>query len=426
MYKLRAPICIWLFILCSLQAVGQGDKWTGTWHMDYTPTGSSKTISMEWQISEPTNKMLYPSLLKIDYGSFSGSYEVLLCKKNDHELGIGRNKYPISEAPFKIGAWMLYLNGTLDFKPNGLSVERMWINSFELYMQGFYHDDEIYAMMKDYLRELLSKKPILLKKKDNIPWQSPDTRRMAHPEGDSVYFGVYDKITVYDSIIPVFIRDEDVDDKDTVTFVHNGKTLLNKEYVSPGGSLFQVKLDTGMNILGFFADNYGRLPPNTGSFRIKTDSLAAVYDFRDKSNYYSTFLVAQVYRKVKPQPPAPPTPPVDKRVIERRNNLLDQITVGTGDVELELWDDAAEDGDSISIRLNEKYIVSGFPVLKRRQKLSVTLQPGENRMILLADNLGSIPPNTAVMKITAGKIRKYVRIKTDLKQNNLLMINYTP
>ncbi len=423
MYKFRAPICIWLFILCSLQAVGQGDKWTGTWHMDYTPTGSSKTISMELQIGEPANKMLYPALLKMSYGSFSGAYEVLLCKKNDHELGIGRNKYPISETPFKIGAWMLYLNGTLDFKPNGISVERMWINSFELYMQGFYHDDEIYATMKDYLRELLSKKPILLKKKDNISWKSPDTYRMIHPEGDSIYFGVYDKVTVYDSIIPVFIRDEDVDDKDTVTFVHNGKTVLNQQYVSPGGSLFQVKLDTGMNILGFFADNFGRLPPNTGSFRIKTDSVAAIYDFHDKSNYYATFLIAQVYRQAKPQQPVPI---VDNRVTERRNNLLDQVTVNTGEVELELWDDAAEDGDSISIRLNDKFIVSGFPVLKRRQKLSVTLQPGENRMILLADNLGSIPPNTAVMKITAGKTRKYVRIKTDLKQNNLLVINYTP
>lgn len=425
MYKFRAPICIWLFILCSLQAVGQGDKWTGTWHMDYTPTGHSK-ITMELQISEPTNKMLYPALLKIDYGTFSGSYEVLLCKKNDHELGIGRNKYPISETPFKIRAWMLYLNGTLHLTPNGMAVDRMWINSFELYMQGFYDDDEIYGMMKDYLRELLSKKSILLKKKDNIAWKSPDTQRMVHPEGDSIYFGVYDKITVYDSIIPVFIRDEDVDDKDTVTFVHNGKTLLNKEYVSPGGSLFQVKLDTGMNILGFFADNYGRLPPNTGSFKIKTDSVAAIYDFRDKSNFYSTFLVAQVYRKPQPQQPIPVTTPVDNRVTERRNSLLDQVTVNTGEVELELWDDAAEDGDSISIRLNDKFIVNGFPVLKRKQKLSVTLQPGENRMILLADNLGSIPPNTAVMKITAGKIRKYVRIKTDLKQNNLLMINYTP
>ena len=148
-----------------------------------------------------------------------------------------------------------------------------------------------------------------------------------------------------------------------------------------------------------------------------------VYDFEDHSNLYATFLVAQIYR----QPVSrQPQPQIDKRVTERRNSLVDQITVSAPDAVLELWDDAAEDGDSISIRLNDQLVVGGFPVLKQRQHLSVVLTPGENRLILLADNLGSIPPNTAVMKITAGKIKKYVRIKTDLKQNNLLLINYQP
>jgi hypothetical protein len=116
----------------------------------------------------------------------------------------------------------------------------------------------------------------------------------------------------------------------------------------------------------------------------------------------------------------------DPRTTLRKNSLVDQLTVATPQVELDLWDDAAEDGDSVSIRLNDRLIVTGFPVLKQRQQLSVVLEPGENRLLLLADNLGSIPPNTAVMKITAGTTKKYVRIKTDLKQNNLLLINYQP
>jgi hypothetical protein len=415
-------------MLCSLLATGQGDKWIGTWHMEYKPYVNAHTVSVELQIGAPANDMLYPAQLKIDYVSFSGTYELLLAKKNDHQLGIGRNKIPTAESPFKLGAWMMYLNGVLNMNRNGdVSIERMWINSFNLFMGNIYDDDEVYLTIKNHLRDLLYQQSFNLKKKNNTPWTHPDTYRILHPEEDSVFFGIYDKVKVYDSIIPVFIRDEDVDDRDTVSFVHNGKTLLNRAYISPGGSLFQVKLDTGMNTMAFFADNYGRLPPNTGSFRIKTDSGSSyLYDFREKANRYATFLVAQVYRQPRPQLPPQPRSPVDIRVTERRNSILEKIDVAKNDVELELWDDAAEDGDSISIRLNDQAVVTGFPVLKKKQKLHISLTPGENTLILLADNLGSIPPNTAVMKITAGRIRKYVRIKTDLKVNNVVVINYTP
>lgn len=515
---------IYLLIVCFcciLTVSAQTDKWVGTWSMEYKPWPTTGGIKMELQIGNPAHNALYPAQIKVIYPPFTGVYEVLLAKKNDNQLGIGRNKYPVSESPFHLGAWMLYLNGTLTYetkKTPELSVQRMWINSNELYMQGLYSDDEMYAYMKDLLRELLSRKEIALKKINNTPWQHTDIRRMLHPEGDSVYFGIYDKVDVYDSIVPLSIRDEDAIDKDTVTLLYNGKPLLNKGYITETGKSFQLQLDSGINIVTLFADNYGRLPPNTGAFRVTSSTGRYIYDFTDGPNRYATFLVAQlnhIPRKpvkdsaanktvvntvntreaqqgrntaipggqtagnttvnttvnttasatqspsgIPSQPgntdeeesatqqhtniarlknkqslqaaidtvkPVLLRPIDDKRIKERKNSLLEKkFVVDESVILLELWDDAAEDGDSISIRLNGQEVVTGFPVKKKRQHIKVTLEEGENRLIMVADNLGAIAPNTAVLRIVAGALRKSVSIKTNMKQNNMLLIVYEP
>ncbi|MCF6406061.1 hypothetical protein L3C95_24395 [Chitinophaga filiformis] len=490
---LKRPICILILCCCCiLTTYGQADKWVGTWTMEYKPWPTTSGIKLQLQIGKPERNMLYPAQLKVIYSPFSGTYEVLLAKKNDNQLGIGRVKYPTEETPFHLGAWMLYLNGTLNYQAKGapeLALQRMWINSYELFMQGLYADDEMYAYMKDLLRELLSRKDIVLKKQNNTPWQHRNIRQMLHPEEGAVYFGIYDKVDVYDSIVPLSIRDEDAIDRDTVTLLLNGKQLLDKSFISETGKTLQLPLDTGINIVTLFADNYGRLPPNTGAFKVKTTTGSYMFDFTDRQNLYATFLVAQLNRlprkavdSVKTVAANTPggsdniplsgTPgkdstgrgmkttaddqqvvaagndiqhltgrnaghPVkdtirhsllkpinDKRIAERQTSLLEKINVQQPDVTLELWDDAAEDGDSISIRMNGLEVVTGFPVKRQRQQLKVTLQEGENRLIMLADNLGSIPPNTAVMRIVAGALRKYVTIKTDLQQNNMLVIIY--
>jgi hypothetical protein len=461
--------------------------------MEYKPWPTTSGIKLQLQIGQPLRDMLYPAQLKVIMLPFSGTYEVLLAKKNNDQLGIGRNKYPTAEAPFHLGAWMLYLNGTFTYQAKTdpeMTLQRMWIDSHRLYMQGLYADDEMYAYMKDLLRELLMKKDIVLKKLNNTAWQHPDTHRMLHPESDSIYFGVYDKVDIYDSTVPLSIRDEDAIDRDTVTLLYNGKQLLNRAYISDTGTVLQLPLDTGINIVTLFADNYGRLPPNTGAFRVKSGDAEYLFDFSDRPNRYATFLVAQLNRlTVKPVKDSvkrivagngaeqhaagqrlndsmiaagstltsdaaviakPATdlqqirggehgrpgkdtikhsllrPVNDKRIRERHTSLLEKINVRQAEILLELWDDATEDGDSISIRMNGQDVVTGLAVKRKRQQIRLTLQPGENQLIMVADNLGSVPPNTAVMRITAGDLKKYVTIKTNLKQNNMLVITYEP
>jgi hypothetical protein len=98
------------------------------------------------------------------------------------------------------------------------------------------------------------------------------------------------------------------------------------------------------------------------------------------------------------------------------------ITVDTSAIVLELWDGEVQDGDSISLRLNGKWLTTGFPVSNAVQKIPIQLQPGENELLFMADNLGSIAPNTAELRIRYGQKTQVLRVSTDMRKNNSIRL----
>lgn len=414
------------------------DKWPGTWKMAYKPWPHIPGVNMELQIGEGICGMLYPAVLTLDYSPFFGRYYVLLARKNDGQLGIGRYKHAVKETPFRLGAWLLYLNGTLNYSRKGneapvMSIQRMWIKDFGLFMKGLYEGDEIYESMKVTLRDMLYRTDLQLKKVSDKPWPDAEVQHFLRLQRDSFYLGLYRRIDVNDSTVQLTIIDEDQLDKDTVTLIHNSRTLMNRSEINEQTKSQQIKLDTGINLLAFFADNYGRIPPNTGDMRINADGKKYSFDFSDRTNAFATFLVAQLYRRPVPLPPSVVTPtPVaqsdtalrTRLISSRKDQWVTNLTVKQKEVTLELWDAQTEDGDSISLRLNNEWIVSGFPVKKQIQEIKLSLKPGENKLQFMADNLGSIPPNTAALRIHYGNISRRFDISTDMKKNNIIRIVY--
>ncbi len=66
----------------------------------------------------------------------------------------------------------------------------------------------------------------------------------------------------------------------------------------------------------------------------------------------------------------------------------------------------------------------GIAVKKKPQFIQVKLYPGDNKIIFIADNLGSIAPNTSILEIIDGKKRRSYMIDTDMKKNNAIKISY--
>ncbi|MRG48592.1 hypothetical protein GFS24_25975 [Chitinophaga sp. SYP-B3965] len=401
---MNRKLLIWFILLTGIThtVMAQADKWAGTWQMSSKRWPHIPAIILELKIGAPERGVLYPAKIKLQYGSFTGIYEVLLARKNDQQLGIGRGKYPLLETPFKLGIWMWYINGTLNFQEGKISVKRMWIDGFGIWMRGL-DDDELYTNTKVQLREFLYRDSITLKKISSQPLEDSSVRRILRKETSDIYLGIYDPIMAGDSMITMQVEDQEKHDKDTVTLLHNNRTIFSRQEINDQNRRQQIKLDTGRNLFVFFADNYGRLPPNTGNLYTKIGEKEYSFDFRHRANAFATFVVADIYYKQSAQ---------------RESIPLASIKVDTANIVLELWDSAKEDGDSISLRLNGEWIRTGFPVKNALQKIPIRLQPGENTLLFMADNLGSIPPNTAELRIRYGTKSKNLRLSTDMKKNN--------
>ena len=87
-------------------------------------------------------------------------------------------------------------------------------------------------------------------------------------------------------------------------------------------------------------------------------------------------------------------------------------------VRIQLYDDGELDNDIVSVYFNKDLVVDKRVLSDKSYDFTVTLAEGKtNEMVLFADNLGNIPPNTALMVITEGKERYEIRLSSDLKNN---------
>ena len=94
------------------------------------------------------------------------------------------------------------------------------------------------------------------------------------------------------------------------------------------------------------------------------------------------------------------------------------LQVTNNKVKVELFDDGEVDNDIVSVYFNKDMVVDNKVLTDKSFAFTVTLVEGKtNELVLYADNLGSIPPNTALMIITDGTNRYEVRLSSDLKNN---------
>ncbi|QHS59187.1 hypothetical protein [Chitinophaga agri] len=99
------------------------------------------------------------------------------------------------------------------------------------------------------------------------------------------------------------------------------------------------------------------------------------------------------------------------------------ITVTGDTVRLFVNDAEKEDGDIISLNLNGEWIVKGLEVSKSGARIIVPLTHKKNYLIMHAENLGSIPPNTAAMQINDGTKLHEIILNSDAgKSEGILFV----
>jgi hypothetical protein len=116
---------------------------------------------------------------------------------------------------------------------------------------------------------------------------------------------------------------------------------------------------------------------------------------------------------------------VPKLIATRENALVRKIEIEESEMQIELYDNGEIDGDTVTIFHNNKLVANhvGLSVKPILIKIKADKNSPHHELIMVADNLGTIPPNTSLMIITANKKRYEIYISSSEQKNAKVVID---
>ena len=120
--------------------------------------------------------------------------------------------------------------------------------------------------------------------------------------------------------------------------------------------------------------------------------------------------------------------PIPKVLVERENNLVKTITTSEENIQIELYDNGTIDNDTITVYHNNEMVVANRRLSYQPISIKLKCNKSDSRheLIVVAENLGDIPPNTALMVVKAGKERYEIFLASNEQRNAKVIINYVP
>ena len=116
----------------------------------------------------------------------------------------------------------------------------------------------------------------------------------------------------------------------------------------------------------------------------------------------------------KPKAPTTISSPTTSKIERRSKQVIKVIEVESKTFKVDMYDNGQVDGDTISLYFNGKLMVSRQRLSTEPIRITLTIDPTriDNELVMYAENLGSIPPNTALMVVTVGDKRYEVNISS--------------
>lgn len=115
---------------------------------------------------------------------------------------------------------------------------------------------------------------------------------------------------------------------------------------------------------------------------------------------------------------------VENEYKERENVVAKEIEVQSDSLLVDFYDNGEIDGDSISVFFNKKLIAFNQRLSSRSIHFDIVLDSVVviNELTMFANNLGSIPPNTALMIVNDGKNQHEIRLSSSMEKNATIRI----
>lgn len=188
----------------------------------------------------------------------------------------------------------------------------------------------------------------------------------------------------------------------------------------------------GSNLTGRFMGREGyrhTCPDISFDLKLNTDAgnqdsvLTALRNFKETYQLWTpsvrdSFVAATVIQR-----------PIENMVVnteyrKRSLEVQNEIVVASDSLEVDFYDNGEVDGDSISVFFNDKLLGANLKLSTKSVHLNIKLDTTQevNTLAMFANNLGAIPPNTALMLVYDGKKRYEVRLASSMDKSGAIRI----
>lgn len=115
---------------------------------------------------------------------------------------------------------------------------------------------------------------------------------------------------------------------------------------------------------------------------------------------------------------------VEEDYKKRKKEIMNEIEVESDSLRIDVYDNGEIDGDIISVFYNEGLILNNIRLTHKSIHIDVVLDSTReyNEVSMYAENLGLIPPNTALMVVNDGKNKFNIRLSSNLETNATIRI----
>jgi hypothetical protein len=111
----------------------------------------------------------------------------------------------------------------------------------------------------------------------------------------------------------------------------------------------------------------------------------------------------------------------------REKEVIKTVIVDSPSVRIDLYDNAEIDNDTVTVLVNNKLLLYRQMLTDKPLTLHFNAFPGtEYELVMYADNLGLIPPNTALMIVTAGSQKMEVFLSSSETKSAAVRFVYQP
>lgn len=106
-------------------------------------------------------------------------------------------------------------------------------------------------------------------------------------------------------------------------------------------------------------------------------------------------------------------------IVNRKIETIQSVYYNTDSLELTLYDNGEVDGDTVSVLMNGEVIMPrvGLSTNVVRKKVSTVNSGDSIVLVMYAENLGTLPPNTGLLIVYDGETRHEIRFSGNLQKN---------